>query len=274
MKGKGPAGLLRALPIAAGLIYAGCAGMAAAGAAAAGEAPATVVVFDSRTGGIVRTDPERAATRFTPCSTFKIPNALISLQQGAITLESSRIRWDPVRDPRQDDWPESWARDQDLESAIRNSVVWYFRELARRVGAARMADAVRKLRYGNMDTSGGGGVDRFWLSGTLTISADEQVDFLRRFHAGELGFDARYTAAVEHALVLERGLGWVWSGKTGGCRAAGGKYVGWLVGYVEKGGDLAVYAANVEGSTYEEVAAARMRVVRAALAELGYLPRP
>jgi beta-lactamase class D len=263
-------GLLRALPIAAAAVL----GAGGASFAAAGELPSTVVVFASRTGGIVRINPERAAQRFTPCSTFKIPNALISLQQGVITPESSRIRWDPVRDPRQDSWPESWAHDQDLESAIRNSVVWYFRELARRVGAARMASAVRRLRYGNMDTSAGGGVDRFWLSGTLTISADEQVDFLRRFHAGKLGFDPRHTAAVEHALVLERGGDWVLSGKTGGCRAAGGKYIGWLVGYVEKGKDLAVYAGNVEGSSYDEVAAARTRVVRAELEKLGYLPRP
>ncbi len=152
-------------------------------------------------------------------------------------------------------------------------MVWYFRELARRVGAARMASEVRRLRYGNADTSGGGGVDRFWLSGTLAISADEQVEFLRRFHAGKLGFDPRFTAAVEHAIVLERGDGYVWSGKTGGCKAAGGKFIGWLVGYVERGRDVAIYAGNVEGSTFDEVAAARTRRIRDELEQLGYLPR-
>jgi beta-lactamase class D len=52
-----------------------------------------------------------------------------------------------------------WNRDHTLASAIRFSVVWYFQEIARRIGAARMQRYVDAFQYGNRDLSGG--VDRF-----------------------------------------------------------------------------------------------------------------
>ena len=42
------------------------------------------------------------------------------------------LPWDGVRRPR-----EEWNRDQDLRSAMKHSVVWYYQELARRVGPDR-----------------------------------------------------------------------------------------------------------------------------------------
>jgi len=43
--------------------------------------------------------------------------------------------------------------------------------------------------YGNRDI--GGGIDRFWLTGDLRISAVEQFEFLRRLAAGTLPFSPR-----------------------------------------------------------------------------------
>ncbi len=231
--------------------------------------PGTLVIYETRTGEHLRVNPERAARRYSPCSTFKIPNSLIALQAGAVTPERSTIAWNPERDPRQEGWPKSWSRDHDLTSAIRNSVVWYYQELARRVGAERMSREVSRIGYGNMDTSGG--VDRFWLSSSLRISADEQVAFLRRFRAGELGFDEAATRTVKDAIVLERGDGWVWRGKTGACPQEDIGYLGWLVGYVERGEDVAFYALQIEAREFRELFRERIRIMREVLKDLGYL---
>jgi beta-lactamase class D len=225
-----------------------------------------------------------------PCSTFKIPNALISLDVGAVTVDDNFIRRDRDAVPAQDWWPQRWDEDHDLTSAIRNSVLWYFQELARRVGGEEMQRQLDRLGYGNRDVSGG--IDRFWLSSSLRISADEQVAFLSRLVRGELPFDPAHVAFVRRALQLDGGGGeggggegddaWALFGKTGSCELPDGDWVGWLVGWVERppaeigsSGSAArrvVYAFNVSAPSYREMTALRTALVRPSLADLGLLP--
>jgi beta-lactamase class D len=58
---------------------------------------------------------------------------LIGLETGVIPDENHVIRWDGTKHEI-----ESWNRDHTLKTAIQNSVVWYYQELARRVGNERM----------------------------------------------------------------------------------------------------------------------------------------
>jgi beta-lactamase class D len=230
----------------------------------------TFVLLDVRAGTTVRHDPERARTRFLPASTFKIPNTLIALETGVADGPDFALAWDSVRAPREGWWPESWARDHTLRTALPASVVWFYQEIARRIGEERMRERLAALRYGNAEVSGG--VDRFWLTGGLRISADEQVEFLRRFHAVELGASPRATALVKELLVLEEAPSYRLSGKTGwaGLGGTGEPDVGWLVGYVERGDALWVYALNIEIRENAD-AAARMTITRAILNQLGVL---
>ncbi|HMB54672.1 MAG TPA: penicillin-binding transpeptidase domain-containing protein, partial [Thermoanaerobaculia bacterium] len=160
---------------------------------------ATLVVRDAASDAVlVRVDPARAAERQPPCSTFKIPNTLISLTAGAVTLDDNHLRRDRETTPTEDWWPKSWDRDHDLQSALESSALWYFQELARRVGIEEMQRQVDRLNYGNRDLSGG--VDRFWLSSSLTISADEQTEFLGRLVRGEYGFAAADLVALKEGI--------------------------------------------------------------------------
>jgi len=70
----------------------------------------------------------------------------------------------------------AWNQDQDMKSAIGNSTVWFYQELARRIGQERMQHYLELARYGNRDMSGG--IDQFWLEGGLTITPKEQIAFL------------------------------------------------------------------------------------------------
>lgn len=231
------------------------------------------VLYDRNADRYVRHNPTRAAKRFSPCSTFKIASSLIALDTGVASGAEFAIPWDREKDPPQPWWAElglDWERDHTLASALRNSVVWFYQELARRIGAERMAAHLERFDYGNRDISDG--VDRFWLTGSLAISADEQVGFLRRLYDERLGVSRDATEVVKQILVLERGDGYTLSAKTGSGAVEGAPTIGWLVGWVEAGGNVFFFAFNVSGTDAAAVRAARIDVPKEILRELGALP--
>lgn len=234
------------------------------------------LLVDGATEGSIRYNPERLRERFLPASTFKIPNSLIALETGVADGPDFFLPYDSAKAPSQDWWPASWAQDQTMRTALRDSVVWYYQEIARRIGPERMRDDLTRFRYGNADLSGG--IDRFWLAGGgLRISAEEQVDFLRRFHRGELGVSERSTRLLKEILVLEETPEYRLSGKTGTFEVTPTRETGWLVGYVERTGSpggVSFYALNMEGERVWEDWPPRKRaeLAREILRELGALP--
>jgi beta-lactamase class D len=77
---------------------------------------------------------------------------------------------------------------------------------------------------------------------------------------------------VKEILVLEEGPGWRFSGKTGAYSTGeGDRMVTWLVGYVERDGNVYVFASNAEGPS-DAVFPSRATRPRAILAHLGLLP--
>ncbi len=202
------------------------------------------VLYDQNANSWLRYNPERCRTRYSPASTFKIPNSLIGLETGVIPDQHYVIPWDSVHRNF-----EAWNRDHDLQSAIASSVVWYYQELARRVGEQRMKAFVEKIGYGNMDISGG--IDEFWLGRTLEISADEQVDFLRRLRANALPFSVRSLDIVKEILVLEKTERYTLRGKTGFTDFDGNHAVGWFVGYIETPQNCRFFACNIVSDNAE-----------------------
>jgi beta-lactamase class D len=196
------------------------------------------VLYDLSGQRTIRYNPERCAARFLPASTFKIMNSLIGLETGVIPDEDYVIKWDGT----QYDIP-AWNQDHTLKTAIQNSVVWYYQELARRVGQERMQHYVDAAGYGNQDISGR--IDTFWLEGGLRISAEEQVGFLKRLYENDLPFSQRSMDIVKDILVLEKTGSYQLSGKTGSVQRVA-PHVGWFVGYLEGGGKVYIFATNVE----------------------------
>lgn len=229
------------------------------------------VVVDGRSGRTRVYNPERAQRRFIPASTFKIPNTLIALETGVASGPDFALAWDSAAAPPAPYWPDSWKRGQTLRSALQNSVYWYYQELARRIGEPRMREHLARFGYGNQDM--GGGIDRFWLHGNLRISPLEQIGFLRRFHAGELGVSARSTQLVKEMLLLEETPAYRLSGKTGTADVTPTRELGWLVGWVEAGGETYFYALNMEGERVWEDWPPRKRtqLVRTLLGEMGVI---
>jgi beta-lactamase class D len=224
------------------------------------------VLYDVRDDSWTRYDSGACAARHSPASTFKIPNSLIGLETGVVPDEHFVIPWDRVTRP-----VAAWNRDHDLASAITYSVVPYYQEVARRVGREQMERFVRVFNYGNMDLSGP--LDAFWLGGSLEISADEQVLFLRKLAAGDLPVSHRTLDIVRRILVLEETP--LLRGKTGFTDEATGGVIGWFVGYVEKADRTYVFAFNVTSPDGEKdgpwIREHRKAIPLAVLRDLGIL---
>ncbi len=200
----------------------------------------------------------------SPCSTFKIPNAVIGLDSGVLESDRHLFRYDGK--PRRLD---AWNKDMDLREAIRVSCVPCFQEVARAIGAPRMQAALDAFAYGNRDISGG--IDRFWLSSTLEITPQQQAEFLAKLWTDALPARREATETVRRMLVQESGPHWQLAGKTGSGSAVGARARdhGWFVGEVESGGHRAVFATLIRG---EGASGAEARpLARRVLTELGWL---
>ncbi|HEY6941654.1 class D beta-lactamase [Dokdonella sp.] len=228
----------------------------------------TALVYDEASDRYHVYDRARAQARFSPASTFKLLNAMVALETGAVKDEYEVLRWDGV----QRRYPD-WNRDQSLASAMRFSAVWFYQEMARRAGAARMQAWLDRVGYGNRDI--GGGIDRFWLTGALRISAVEQVAFLRRLARGELPFSAAVQETVRRITILDSDPAYILHGKTGWAvrdDTAGPADLGWFVGWVERGGRRWYIALDVDMPRGAEDAAQREPLARALLARVAALP--
>lgn len=228
------------------------------------------VLYDPAHDLYVRFDPERCRKRFTPFSTFKIPNTLIGLETGVVADPDAVVKWDQAKYPAEDHWPDGWKRDHSLRSAFKGSAVWFYRDLAKRVGRERMGAFLKRFEYGNQDQSGG--IDTFWLNSSLKISADEQVEFLKAFLDGELGLSPRTNRIAREIMVYEKAPAYTVSAKTGGGPLGSGKALGWFVGFVETGGKVYVFALNTDGPSYSAIKDKRIDLTKAALRAVGVLP--
>ena len=204
------------------------------------------IMLDAGRDKYVLYNKEQSEKRLSPCSTFKVLNSLIGLETGVIKDRDFPIKWNGKKYPF-----EAWNRDHSLQSAISNSVVWYYRELASRVGEERMRKYIRAAGYGNEDISGG--IDRFWLQSSLKISAKEQVDFLYRLFRDELPFSQRSMDITKSIIRLAETDDFLFHGKTGSGfgEEIDGKpktILGWFVGcVVRKDQNRAfIFAVNIE----------------------------
>ncbi|WP_171946416.1 class D beta-lactamase [Hyphomicrobium sp. CS1GBMeth3] len=225
-----------------------------------------VVAFASGEGRrAIVSDFDRAMVAFPPASTFKIPNTVIALETGvAQSLDDPVFKWDGEVRSIGGKPVEAWNRDQTLREAFRNSTVWVYQEVARKVGPERMARLVEAFDYGNRRV---GEIDRFWLTGPLAISALGEIDFLGRLHARKLPVSARAQALTREAMVLETTDSHVLSGKTGW---AFEHKIGWFVGWIEAQGRARPFALNLDVAGPGSLAA-RTEILKKAARQIGLL---
>lgn len=193
--------------------------------------------------------------RYSPCSTFKIPLALIGYECNYLKDEN-----DPVL-PYKKEYPapiESWKQDQTPKTWIANSCVWYSQQMTKKIGMQKIKKYLADFNYGNQDMSGdpgqNNGITNAWLNSSLKISPFEQVIFIKKLINDKLPVSPKSIEMTKKLLYIETlDKDWKFFGKTGsGSRATKtGEYypnldAGWFIGWVEKGDSSYIIAVYIE----------------------------
>lgn len=211
-----------------------------------GDRNGTFVIIDCSSEANSIFHPEISKERLPPCSTFKIWNTLIGLENGIISSpEEAFYKWDG-----ETRFIPEWNRDMTLKEAFRVSCVPAFQNLARKIGAEKMRLWIDKINYGNCDTSSG--IDVFWLPAkgrkTLLISPEEQSKMIYMLVNGKLPFSEKAQAALKDIMTIRKTENGIFYGKTGSGTDDTGKFnLGWFVGYVESKGKTYAFACAIKG---------------------------
>lgn len=218
-----------------------------------GDYKGSFVLYDQKRQAYTIYNEKGSAKRVSPDSTYKIYSALFALENKVITPDSSQLDWDKTQYSF-----AAWNRDQDLDSAMENSVNWYFKTLDAESGLASLEKDFHKIGYGNEDLSGG--ISSYWMESSLKISPLEQVRLLNSFCQNDFHFDEKNVEAVKKSLWLSGSGTNALYGKTGTGAVDGKNVNGWFIGFIETGDNTYTFALNInkedscKGSTAAKIA--------------------
>ncbi len=138
----------------------------------------------------------RCLTKYSPAETFDILNSLIALQAKAIkTVNNDTLIWPGMK--LED---TLWNKDQNMVLAYKNSCPWFYKEMARIIGGKNMTLYVDSIDcYGTMNRVGD--AETFWTDGSFEISANQQIEFLKRLYDEDLPFDKKHISAIKKIMI-------------------------------------------------------------------------
>lgn len=236
----------------------------------AGDQRCTFVLLSEHNQHYTMVNRQRAKTRLSPFSTFKVANTLIGLELGVIKNTTQILNYDKKNYVPQAWWPAVWKLPSyDLTSAFKYSMVSIYRQLATDIGQVAMQQQLTRFNYGNRDISSQ--LDNFWLNGSLTISAVEQVQFLQHVHNNTLGLAPASLAALKEVMLVEAGDGYKLYAKTGAGRLDDKSMLGWYVGFVENQQGVYYFALNVQRDSYATIKKLRIAMTTNMLKKHGVL---
>lgn len=185
-----------------------------------------------------------AEARFSPCSSFKVPIALMGYDSGILKDEHAPVfDYKPEYDPHCLMMLEHWKKPYAPKEWMQNSCVWYSQCVTRELGMERFQAYVDKFDYGNRDLSGG--ILRAWLTTSLAISPRGQVEFYRRMLRGTLPVSAHAVAMTTRLIASGPCAGGSLFGKTGSgyIDIEKGLQRGWYADWLERDGRKYLFAA-------------------------------
>lgn len=216
----------------------------------------------------------RSDLKLPPCSTFKIPLALMGYNEGILQNENQPRweykteyqTWNPI-------WKfKEWEQSQTPKTWIQNSTIWYSQLLTQHLQMERLLDYVHIFEYGNQNVTGcrgkNNGLSHAWLSSSLKISPLEQIAFLEKLVNSKLPVSTFAQEATRQLLYLETlSNHWQLFGKTGSChkRDRDGnlnpeRQFGWFVGWAQKAGRKAFFAQQIiDTKPYQTTAGGRAK---------------
>lgn len=219
----------------------------------------SILIYDS-TNNKYEHNSVRNSQSFLPASTFKILNTLIALETGVIKDDVSVLTWDGIKRDF-----GVWNQDTNLRQAFKNSTVWFYQVLARKIGSERMQKFVNQAGYGNQRIGKPENIDNFWLEGDLRITPRQQIQFLQKLRNQKLPFSKINLDLLKDIMIVEKTPNYTLRGKTGWVDKTG-----WFVGYLEQNNKVYYFATNIDMAN-AKLAPARIKITRRCLEMLGLL---
>jgi beta-lactamase class D len=187
-------------------------------------------------------NPIRCKEEFVPASTIKILFSLIGLEEGKISsIDEDTLIWKEELHSSKNRGEKLTLRD-----AYKTSSNWYFQEICRQVGADTVEKYIQSIDcYGNMTHKGE--LENFWLDGSFVISAEEQVEFLRRLVSYELPFSENVIDSVLDLMIETETKDFTLRAKTGtSFEKNSNENIAWYVGMAKKHKRNVIFAMNMK----------------------------
>lgn len=196
------------------------------------------VLFDNQKKEYFLYNEKESRKRYTPDSTYKLYLALIGFDRNVMSLNNTEQKWDGKENAFKE-----WNQNQNLNSAMRYSVNWYFENINNSIKNKELKSYISELQYGNENISGS---KNYWNESSLKISAIEQVNLLMKLDNQQLKFDEKYINAVKDSITLNKSNQYRYSGKTGTGIINGKETNGWFIGTIEKNGKSYYFATHLD----------------------------
>ena len=185
----------------------------------------STTIYDYQKKEWILTDKQDAELATLPASTFKIPNSLFALEYQAVQDESEVFKWDGIPKSHLGTVVNVWNKDTDLKNAFKNSTVWIYVEVARRIKRSIYQKVLKKCKYGNGNLKENG--DDFWNYGEFAVSPKDQINFLIKFYENRLPFSKATIEKVKEIMISEKTDTHTYRDKTGWTRK-NGQDIGWI----------------------------------------------
>ncbi len=189
---------------------------------------------------------ENCKKEYSPCSTFKVPLAVMAFDAKALKDENVVLKWDGKKDER-----EVANRDHNAKTWMSDSIVWFSQRLTKKLGVKKVQGYLDGFNYGNRDLRAG--ITEAWLvrpssnGPALKITAYDQVEFMKKLWADQLPASPRAMKVARELTFLETSpKGFQLNGKTGSNFFDENKKVnlGWFIAHLQKGDQEYIAVAN------------------------------
>lgn len=220
---------------------------------------ASILIYDQNNNSFIAHNLKRCNEGFTPASTFKIPNTLIGLETGVVTIEHV-FNWDKKKKPF-----SLWEKDMNIEEAFKVSNVPVYQKIAQNIGLEKMQYYTRLLNYGNLKIDSKN-ITTFWLEENSKITSFQQIYFLENLYNLIFPFSKYAMETTKKIMVSEVTDNYIISSKTGTTKGGNA----WYVGYVESKDNVYYFATNISNKEKNiDLMAVRKEVTKEALILIG-----
>ncbi len=196
------------------------------------------VLYDAKTDEYTIYNRNLAEKRNSPVSTFKLAIGINGLENNIITPSKSQIRWSGENYPF-----DKWNADQTLNSAMCESVNWYFQDIDDSLGLKKINLFINKIGYGSRSYVNS--INDYWLENGISISPIEQTQFIDKLVKNQYEFSEENIISLFDSIRLNGDL----YGKTGTEMSNGKISGGWFVGTVIKNSQHYTFALWMEDSS-------------------------